>query len=77
MPNKILSKLSVSLSKKELIGIIMEQTKQIEFLIAEVAELRARLKMNSNNSSKPPSSDGYGKKKTDRSLREKGMKARG
>ena len=30
-------------------------------LRAENAELRARLKLNSKNSSKPPSSDGYAK----------------
>jgi len=38
-----------------------EQTGLIEKLTAEIAELRARLNMNSRNSSKPPSSDGYAK----------------
>ncbi|WP_276968347.1 DUF6444 domain-containing protein, partial [Metallibacterium scheffleri] len=38
-----------------------EQAGLIEKLTAEIAELRARLNMNSRNSSKPPSSDGYAK----------------
>lgn len=42
------------LSKKELVEIII-------MLTAKVAELEARLSQNSQNSSKPPSSDGLGK----------------
>ena len=38
-----------------------EQTGLIEKLRVEIAELRARLNMNSRNSSNPPSSDGYAK----------------
>jgi transposase len=41
--------------------IIEAQAKEIERLKARVAELEARLGMNSRNSSKPPSSDGPGK----------------
>lgn len=42
-------------------AVVAEQASLIEKLTAEIAELRARLNMNSRNSSKPPSSDGYGK----------------
>ena len=65
-------------------GRIEEQTKLIEEqrdLIAEkeaeIAELKRRLGMNSNNSSKPPSSDGYGKKPAPKSLRGKSGKKPG
>lgn len=65
-------------------GKIEEQTKLIEEqrnLItekdAEIAELKRRLGMNSNNSSKPPSSDGYGKKPATKSLRGKSGKQSG
>ena len=44
---------------------------QIVALEAQVRELLARLNMNSTNSSKPPSSDGYKKKSKTKSLREK------
>ena len=40
---------------------VAEQAGLIEKLTTEVTELRARLNMNSRNSSKPPSSDGYAK----------------
>lgn len=40
---------------------VSEQAEMIVRLIAENAELRARLGVNSKNSSKPPSSDGYTK----------------
>lgn len=42
-------------------AIIAEQAKLIDKLMDEVTELKARLAMNSRNSSKPPSSDGYAK----------------
>jgi len=41
--------------------VLAEQAKAIEKLSLENLELRARLGMNSRNSSKPPSSDGYDK----------------
>ena len=40
-------------------AMVVEQVKAIEKLGFEIVELRARLGMNSRNSSKPPSSDGY------------------
>jgi transposase len=42
-------------------SVLAEQAKAIEKLSLENLELRARLGMNSRNSSKPPSSDGYDK----------------
>ena len=44
---------------------------------AAVKELQARLGKNSRNSSKPPSSDGYGKPKRTESLRKPGQKPNG
>lgn len=58
------------LTKEELIAIIMKQNEIIAKLTAKIADLEARLNQNSNNSSKPPSSDGY-KKPPVKSLREK------
>lgn len=45
----------------ELRALAVTQAGLIERLTVEVAELRARLDMNSRNSSKPPSTDGYAK----------------
>jgi len=42
-------------------AVVAEQAALIETLRAEIAELRSSLQMNSRNSSKPPSSDGYAK----------------
>ena len=42
-------------------ALIEEQAKLIETMRSEMTELLARLTMNSRNSSKPPSSDGYSK----------------
>jgi transposase len=63
------------LEKKELIEIILVLTAQVSELSAKVAELEARLKMNSKNSSKPPSSDGFNKAKSLR--KQSGKKAGG
>jgi transposase len=65
-----------SLSKDELIEIILLQSAQINALMKEVAELKERLNQNSNNSSRPPSSDGY-KKPNPKSLRKSSGKKRG
>lgn len=45
----------------ELRALVATQAALIEKLAVEIAELRARVDMNSRNSSKPPSSDGYAK----------------
>ncbi|MDP2788343.1 MAG: DUF6444 domain-containing protein [Pseudomonadota bacterium] len=49
---------------------------QVAFLTAKVAELEGRLSLNSQNSSKPPSSDGLGRPKP-KSQRQKGLKSSG
>jgi transposase len=60
-------------------ALLVERDARIAELEALVAELRARLDQNSRNSSKPPSSDGYGKEPADkkRSLRRKSGRKRG
>jgi transposase len=51
----------LTLQVVSLSALVAEQAKTIEKLGLEIVELRARLGMNSRNSSKPPSSDGYEK----------------
>ena len=58
------------LSEAEKTDRIVELTARVTELTARVAELEQRLGMNSANSSKPPSSDGY-EKPSPKSLREK------
>jgi len=50
---------------------------EVAALRAETAELKRRLRMNSSNSGKPPSSDGYKKKPRLTNLREKTGKQSG
>lgn len=57
---------------KTLSNQIKEQNAQIESLTSRVKSLESQVNKNSNNSSKPPSSDGF-KKKT-KSLRSKSGK---
>lgn len=76
MPKKPPEKIPDSLAEKELLVLVAEQAKQIELLMAEVAELKRRLNMNSSNSGKPPSTDGYNKSDKNRSLRGKSDKKR-
>jgi len=52
------------LDKSALIDIILVRQEQIIALVAKVAELEARLNQNSQNSSKPPSSDVFVKPKS-------------
>ncbi len=46
---------------EQLLRLIQQQQSQIDSLTARVKELEARLSQNSRNSSKPPSSDSFGK----------------
>ncbi|MCP4933187.1 MAG: IS66 family transposase, partial [bacterium] len=62
---------------EKLLEIIAVQGAQIRALQARVAELERQLKLDSSNSSKPPSSDGLKKKPRTTSLREKGKKKSG
>lgn len=50
-------------SYDDLAALVTEQAAVIAGLTAEVADLRARLGMDSSNSSKPPSSDGLGRER--------------
>ena len=56
--------------------IIQALQEQIKILTARIADLERRLGLNSNNSSKPPSSDGFAKRPP-QSLRPKGKKKSG
>lgn len=60
----------------ELRALVAAQAGLIEKLTVEIAELRARVDMNSRNSSKPPSSDGY-EKPAPKSRRRRSGKAPG
>ncbi len=62
---------------EKLLEIIAVQGEQIRALQARVAELERMLKLDSSNSSKPPSSDGLKKKPRTSSLRGKGSKKSG
>ena len=59
-------------TKDQIIELLREE---IKLLKERVAELERRLNLNSSNSSKPPSSDGF--KKKERSLRDKGKNKTG
>ena len=67
--------------KDTLIGALLDQVEalgaEVTALRAETAELKRRLGMNSSNSGKPPSSDGYKKKPQLTNLREKTGKKSG
>lgn len=56
-----LSALPTALSVEQLLVVLSERDALIVALTAKVAELEARVGMNSRNSSRPPSSDGYAK----------------
>lgn len=56
---------------EELTKNVSELTAKVEELTKKIAELTEQKNKNSNNSSKPPSSDGLKKSNKDKSLREK------
>ena len=62
---------------EELTKTVSELTEKIEELTKKISELTEQKNKNSNNSSKPPSSDGLKKPNKDRSLREKTNKKQG
>jgi len=55
----------------EIVAYIYYLHEKIDKLEARVTELESRLNLNSNNSGKPPSSDGYTRKNRTTSLRKK------
>lgn len=61
---------------RTMFALVTALTAQVETLTARVTELEGRLAQNSNNSSKPPSTDGYNKPKP-KSLRLSGQKPNG
>ena len=56
-----------TLSKSQLIDLLLELYEQNAVLVHRVADLERRVGLNSNNSSKPPSSDGLAKPAADKS----------
>jgi transposase len=69
--NNTLSRVPLGeLDKEALIAIILEQREQIVVLTQQIKKLQVQLAKNSQNSGKPPSSDGF-KKAPVHSLREK------
>ena len=65
-----------SQSSEQKDALILQLFEQIGKLSAEIQDLRSQLSKNSRNSSKPPSSDGYGKPKP-KSRRTKSGKSSG
>lgn len=61
----------------EIVAYIYYLHEKIDKLEARVTELESRLNLNSNNSGKPPSSDGYTRKNRTTSLRKKTQKKPG
>src|SRR5574344_1713124 len=62
---------------RQLSDNVADLTAQVEVLTKKIAELTEQKNKNSNNSSKPPSSDGLKKPNKNRSLREKTDKKQG
>lgn len=65
------------LDKESLIDIILELREQMAQMAIRIQSLEDQLAQNSQNSSKPPSSDGLKKKPAPKSLREKGKRKSG
>ncbi|MCB0541043.1 MAG: hypothetical protein KDE33_26275, partial [Bacteroidetes bacterium] len=62
LPNDIASCHKLILAQQETILHLLKHAQRIEQLEARVKELEAQLKQNSDNSHRPPSSDGLRKK---------------
>jgi transposase len=75
IPEEIKSKFSEC--PPEIVAYIYYLHEKIDKLEARVTELESRLNLNSNNSGKPPSSDGYARKNRTTSLRKKTQKKPG
>ena len=58
-------------------ALLATKGKEIEILKSHIAELEKRLSLNGSNSSKPPSSDGLGKRPRTQSLRNNGKNSSG
>jgi len=71
-PALSVEQLLVSLAERD--AALAQRDALIEVLVARVAELEARVGMNSRNSSKPPSSDGLGKPAPTSSRRSSGRR---
>jgi len=61
LPNDIASCHELLKAQQEQITVLLQQVEQLYVLQSKVAELEARLNKNSQNSHKPPSSDGFKK----------------
>ena len=62
---------NLTAQNEELTGTVSSLNATIEQLNATIKELQEKINKNSHNSSKPPSSDGYGKTPAPKSLRKK------
>jgi transposase len=75
--NDLTAEKLAELDKADLLAIIVELQRQIAEQAVLIQELRDQLAKNSQNSGKPPSSDGLKKKPRTRSLRKKGERQNG
>jgi transposase len=66
-----------ALDKESLIALILEMSQQMAQMSERIQSLEDQIAKNSNNSGKPPSSDGLKKKPAPRSLRAKGQRKSG
>lgn len=66
-----------ALDKKSLIALMLEMSQQMVQMAERIQILEDQIAKNSNNSGKPPSSDGLKKKPAPRSLRAKGKRKSG
>lgn len=77
LPNDISSCHELIKVQQELIAALLQQSEEVNALRSKVAELEARLNKNSQNSHKPPSSDGFKKPRRKPAFPRKKNKKRG